>query len=648
MASPYTQDITQSEIFKKITGKKKQKPIDEFLGGLAELKALGQSNIAENMQELQDSNTFEMQSAKNQLRNLNNISKIQDTIENNYGGNVDMWAMDYAKNDFENSVFSSFPMDEITGKKIELQPDEAYGDVLKQRAKNIAERYNNIVSKLDEEGISYRDLEKGETFIDKEYQNIYNDLTRKNSFNVLKGIGSLFKGQGFNYTDADDLKAQFRENINNSKISMLETINDEFKALYALSPKLAGEYKEAVKNADVRREIVHKETDLKTGTRINAKGEQETYTYFEKLMVYTDRNGKRQTKKERIEFDGEVVPQKGQINKHMLNLTLYTDEGKTAYRELMEEGFTPDAANEQIPEEQRLSMDSIRLTEYIAKNFEKLSEARLNDYYTTDISGRVIEINPGVKVPSLREYAAELLNISDMDVNPQNKVDGAIIVNSSLNEATKTHLQTDEGQQDLTDIKDYILPANIEDKIIKDYQDGNLDVNLKANGHYFGETNDTTLTSPEDLAKFGLNGPVKVGIDLNTMLPVFVPLNTKGEEVVVIPDEEKTDFQLYMEKRAEKTTERKQAQKDKTKLITDFRQAINLIGTGTIADRAVDYFGRTQTEKEERKNREPLWNIIKEKYGLDRRDLIGLKGEVFADLNPEKAQEITNLILNYK
>jgi hypothetical protein len=648
MASPYTQDITQSEVYKKLTGKKKQKPIDEFLGGLAELKTLGQSNIADNIKELQDSNTFEMQSAKNQLRNLNNISKIQDTIESNYGGNVDMWAMDYAKNDFENSVFGAFPMDEITSKKIELQPDEAYGDVLKTRAKNIAERYNNIVNSLDKEGISYRDLEKGDTFIDKEYQNIYNELTRKNSFNVIKGIGSLFKGQGFNYTSADDLKSQFKENINKSKISMLETINDEFKALYALSPKLAGEYKEAVKNADVRREIVHKETDLKKGTRINAKGEQEEYTYFEKLMVYTDRNGERQTKKERIEFDGEVVPQKGQINKHMLNLTLYTEEGKTSYRALMEEGFTPEAANEQIPEEQRLSMDSIRLTEYIAQNFEKLSEARMNDYYTTDISGRVIEINPGVKVPSLREYAAELLNISDMDVNPQNKVDGAIIVNSSLNEATKTHLQTDEGQQDLTEIKNIILPANIEDKIIKDYQDGNLDINLKANGHYFGETNDTTLTSPEDLAKFGLTGPVKVGIDLNTMLPVFVPLNTKGEEVVVIPDEEKTDFQLAMEKGAGTMTERKQTQTDKRKLISDFKQAINLIGTGTLAERAVDYFGRTQTEKEERKNREPLWNTIKEKYGLDRRDLIGLKGEVFADLNPEKAQEITNLILNYK
>lgn len=625
MASPYTQDITQSEVFQKITGKKKQKPIDEFLGGLAELKALGQSNIAENMQELQESNTFEMQSAKNQLRNLNNISKIKDTIESNYGGNVDMWAMDYAKNDFENSVFSSFPMDEITGKKIELQPDEAYGDVLKQRAKNIAERYNNIVSKLDEEGISYRDLEKGETFIDKEYQNIYNDLTRKNSFNVLKGIGSLFKGQGFNYTDADDLKAQFRENINNSKISMLETINDEFKALYALSPKLAGEYKEAVKNADVRREIVHKETDLKTGTKINAKGEQETYTYFEKLMVYTDRNGKRQTKKERIEFDGEVVPQKGQINKHMLNLTLYTDEGKTAYRALMEEGFTPDAANEEIPEEQRLSMDSIRLTEYVAQNFEKLSEARLNDYYTTDISGRVIEINPGVKVPSIREYAAELLNISDMDVNPQNKVDGAIVVNSSLNEATKNHLQTDEGQKDLTEIKNYILPANIEDKIIKDYQDGNLDVNLKANGHYFGETNDTTLTSPEDLAKFGLTGPVKVGIDLNTMLPVFVPLNSIGEEIV----EDKTRFQEYLDK----TRELGVIERDFIIASQKLRPAGKLTG----------YFKEKESERNFRERNKEVYEELYNKYPR-----AFLDPAVFAKMNPEAAQEIINIINRLK
>jgi len=433
MASPYTQDITQSEVYKKLTGKKKQKPIDEFLGGLAELKTLGQSNIADNIKELQDSNTFEMQSARNQLRNLNNISKIQDTIQNTYGGNVDMWAMDYAKNDFENSVFSSFPMDEITGKKIELQPDEAYGDILKQRAKNIAERYNNIINSLDKEGISYRDLEKGDTFIDKEYQNIYDELTRKNSFNVIKGIGSLFKGQGFNYTDADDLKAQFNENINNSKISMLETINDEFKALYKLSPKLAGEYKEAVKNADVRREIVIKETDLKQGERFTEKGRKETYNYYERLITYTDREGNRKTQKERIETDAETVPQKGEINAHMLNLTLYTEEGKVAYRELMEEGFTPDAANEQIPLEQRISLEALQLKDFVAQNFDKLQQAIEDKYYTINAVGQKVEVFPGEKIPDERAYAAMLLNISEENINVNNQISkSTFVVNSNL------------------------------------------------------------------------------------------------------------------------------------------------------------------------------------------------------------------------
>ena len=632
MASPYTQDITQSEVFQKITGKKKQKPIDEFLGGLVELKALGQSNIAENMQELQESNTFEMQSAKNQLRNLNNISKIKDTIESNYGGNVDMWAMDYAKNDFENSVFSSFPMDEITGKKIELQPDEAYGDVLKQRAKNIAERYNNIVSKLDEEGISYRDLEKGETFIDKEYQNIYNDLTRKNSFNVLKGIGSLFKGQGFNYTDADDLKAQFRENINNSKISMLETINDEFKALYALSPKLAGEYKEAVKNADVRREIVHKETDLKTGTRINAKGEQETYTYFEKLMVYTDRNGKRQTQKERIEFDGEVVPQKGQINKHMLNLTLYTDEGKTAYRALMEEGFTPDAANEQIPEEQRLSMESIRLTEYVAQNFEKLQQAINDTYFTTDVTGAVFQINPEEKVPTIREYAAMLLNISEKNINVNNQISkSTFVVNSNLNEETQKFFETNEGIKAANQAKESLLPLTKEDEILMRYQNGEFDLALTPEGVYYGETKQI-IDDPDTLKRFGFdeNVRIKVGVRLADMNLVFTTVDEFDNEISILPKgEDKTRFQEYLDE----TRKLGVLERDFIIASQKLRPAGKLTG----------YFKEKESERNFRERNKEVYEELYNKYPR-----AFLDPAVFARMYPEAAQEIINIINRLK
>ncbi len=58
----------------------------------------------------------------------------------------------------------------------------------------------------------------------------------------------------------------------------------------------------------------------------------------------------------------------------MLNLTLYTEEGKVAYRALMEEGFTPDAANEQIPLEQRISLEALQLKDFVSQNFDKLQQ----------------------------------------------------------------------------------------------------------------------------------------------------------------------------------------------------------------------------------------------------------------------------------
>lgn len=632
MASPYTQDITQSEVFQKITGKKKQKPIDEFLGGLAELKALGQSNIAENMQELQESNTFEMQSAKNQLRNLNNISKIQDTIESNYGGNVDMWAMDYAKNDFENSVFSSFTMDEITGKKIELQPDEAYGDVLKQRAKNIAERYNNIVSKLDEEGISYRDLEKGETFIDKEYQNIYNDLTRKNSFNVLKGIGSLFKGQGFNYTDADDLKAQFNENINNSKISMLETINDEFKALYKLSPKLAGEYKEAVKNADVRREIVVKETDLKQGERFTEKGRKETYNYYERLITYTDREGNRKTQKERIETDAETVPQKGEINAHMLNLTLYTEEGKAVYRELMEEGFTPDAANEQIPLEQRISLEALQLKDFVAQNFDKLQQAIEDKYYTINAVGQKVEVFPGEKIPDERAYAAMLLNISEENVNVNNQISkSTFVVNSNLNEETQKFFETNEGIEAANKAKESLLPFNKEEEILMRYQNGEFDSALTPEGVYYGETKQI-IDDPDTLKRFGFdkNVRIKVGVRLEDMNLVFTTVDEFDNEISILPKgEDKTRFQEYLDE----TRKLGVLERDFIIASQKLRPAGKLTG----------YFKEKESERNFRERNKEVYEELYNKYPR-----AFLDPAVFARMNPEAAQEIISIIDNLK
>jgi len=643
MASPYTQDITKSKVYKKLTGQD-EKPIDQFISGLQELKTLGDSKVADNIKDLQDSNTFEIQQKKNQLKNLNQVSKIQETINSQYGGNVSMWAMDYAKNDYENTVFSKFSMDDITGNKLELQPDEAYGDVLKTRAANIENRWNNIVNNLDSAGIPYQDLEKGQTFIDKEYQNVYDGLTKNNSFNVLKGVGSLFKGQGFNYTDAESLKSQFKENINKSNISLIEKVNTEFKALYSLSPSLADDYKRIVKNADVRSEIVFKETAEKTATRYNKKGEKEEYTYFELIKSYKDKDGKRQTEVERIETDGTVVPEKGNINKHMLNLTLYTEEGKATYRGLMEEGFNPDAANEQIPEGQRITMDSLRIQKYVEDNALKLQESINDTYYTTDIAGTVMQINPLEKVPTLREYAAEILNISEIDINPTNKINtNTFEIDNNLNESTKNYLQTEEGNKILIDVKEVILPTSDEDKIIKQYTDKDFDSNLTPSGIYYG-AEEQILDDPETLEQFGFKKPQIVGVNLKTMKLVFTEL----DEFKSSTDKFKTSFEIDRDEGIKRRDKIKDVKVSKEKNIKDFQNAINLIKSDTIADNVISYFGLNQNEKELREEKKPLWGILKQNYNLNRQDLLGLRGRMFAENNPQLANEITDLIINFK
>ena len=78
--SPYTQSVTESEVFKRVT--KQEKPIDELIDTVKELKSFGQSAIDTNIQTLQDENVFEIQKTKSYLQNLDEFSKLEDNINN--------------------------------------------------------------------------------------------------------------------------------------------------------------------------------------------------------------------------------------------------------------------------------------------------------------------------------------------------------------------------------------------------------------------------------------------------------------------------------------------------------------------------------------------------------------------------------------
>ena len=539
--SPYTQSVTESEVFKRVT--KQEKPIDELIDTVKELKSFGQSAIDTNIQTLQDENVFEIQKTKSYLQNLDEFSKLEDNINNNFGGNVQLWAEDYVAKEYENKVYSEFGIQDILDNKIDIQPSEAFGEIGKERVKEIVNNFNNVKNSIDELGIDFSGgVDATNAFVDKQYQTAINNLTNQNQFKVFKGLGSLFRGQGFNYTSAQDLKKQFDDNIAKTNLSLVSEINDKFKLLYAISPSIAKEYSNAVKDADVKENIEVTRTEIKSGERLNENGEKETYDFFSIITRYTDKNGETQVKTEGpFEFNEQTPPEIYDMNTHTLNLEKYTEAGRKKYNALQRDGATPNEADRQIPLEMRKSPDELRLEEFMEKHFHSIYAAYSDTYYATNTLGETVQKNPDEELPSIRQFAASILGVTVASVNSSNISGNILTVDSNMNAQTKEYLTTEEGEKDIIQIQNKLLPENIRDNVIADYKNGVVSNEYDSNGIYFGNIPQAVnLTDKKDLEKYGLTTPVVVGVDLNTLKPVFKPYgkNISEEPIAVVPEPE--------------------------------------------------------------------------------------------------------------
>lgn len=629
--SPYTQSVTESEVFKRVTNQ--EKPIDELIDTVKELKSFGQSAIDTNIQTLQDENVFEIQKTKSYLENLNNFSQIEDNINNNFGGNVELWAQDYVAKEYEKKVFSEFGLQDIANNKIDIQPSEAFGEIGKERVKELVNNYNNVKNSIDELGIDFSGgVDATNAFVDKQYQTAINNLTNQNQFKVFKGLGSLFRGQGFNYTSAQDLKKQYNDNIAKTNLSLVSEVNDKFKLLYAISPSIAKEYSNAVKDADVKENIEVTRTEIKSGDRKTEDGQKETYDFFNIITTYTDRNGETQTKVEGpFEFNEQTAPEIIDMNMHTLNLYKYTEAGRKKYIELANDGATPDEADSQIPlgDEMRKSTDELRLEDFMQTHFNSIQALYRDTYYTTTPLDGPIPKNPNEEIPSMRQFAASLLGVTVASVNPNNISGDILIVDSNMNAQTKEYLTTEEGEQEIIQIQDKLLPENIRDNVIADYKNGVVSNEYDSNGIYFGNIPQAVnLTDKEDLEKYGLTTPVLVGVDLNTLKPVFRPYgeNISEEPIAVVP-EDKTRFQESRERAQEQQT-----------LNADFMIAIGRLKPES---KFRGYFVEKESEREFRERNKEVYEELQQKYPR-----AFIEPVTFAQMNPEEAKEILNIINN--
>jgi hypothetical protein len=400
MASPYTQNIEQSQVYKRATGEDRN-ILDDVLDISQELKSKADNRLAENMEKLQRDNVFEIQATKNQMRNLNEISKIQEEIQAKYNNDVRAWAEAREKNAMVEEARNKYGANNAEDSKLDIRfPEEAYGEVFNTRVDNVVRRYNDLISDLEGKGLPYRDLDKGDKFIDDVYQNIYSNLTDYNSTNVFNNLGSIFRGQGLNAPDAKSLKTQFNARVAMSNLSDIETINEKWKALYSLSPGLAADYKKIITDKSIVRKDVKFVTDdevFSKQVRDEKTGRIKDRKYKMSYMQYIDKDGT-PTRTEPVEIllrEQEDLTEYSLAEREMY-LSLLKPEGKEQFLNLIDdENYTPTKAYKDLRQAGLIKSDEELLEtatrRNLAANITQLFADKQATYFVEDPMGNTLE-----------------------------------------------------------------------------------------------------------------------------------------------------------------------------------------------------------------------------------------------------------------
>ena len=376
MASPYTQNIEQSKVYKRATGEDRN-ILDDVLDISQELKEKANNKLAENIQRLKEENVFELQNQKAYLTNLNKFTETLSDIDKTYNGNRRAWAQATAKKRIDAEILNSFEDSEVERNNLKVKyPNAAMGKLLDTRTSEIEEELNKTIRMYERpvtddytlRGISALEEDQQKTYIEDLYNNAFKQLGEDTKQNVISVVGNIFQGKGLGVANAKTLKKEINDNMAVSQFSGLRDFDKQIRALYSASPNLVaeiedimidkntGEMKPSWKNAvyqdRVRIEITEgPESDIpkvftQEGMRLNERGQRVERDYTKVILKETDRFGR--TKRTEI-----LEPVVGSVRELRPTLTqperqaamlLSTDEGDKMLYSLFEDGFSVDKA----------------------------------------------------------------------------------------------------------------------------------------------------------------------------------------------------------------------------------------------------------------------------------------------------------------
>ena len=561
MASQYTKDITKSKVYKQATGQDK-KFVDEAIEGLGLLKKLGNEKVTANMKTLQDQEIFNIQRTKSNLMNLNKFGEYEKDLQDNYNGDIDLYAKAQAKKIIDQRALLNFPVSDTDKAKLTVNhPDAAYGKTLDKAAADFKGRYLSLREGLNDKGIPFKgSVAEANTFIDTAYQGVFDATSKENNYRVMDGVKSLFTGQGLNYSSAKDLKSSYDKNIATSNISSIKKLNDSFKALYNFDPKIADEMAVVVNKADVRKDVV--ETALVKKTRVSqdqTTGQSFTLYWAEKDITYTDKDGKPQI--ETIKTPESRVDDIKLANVTEIELfsklIIDTQDSQEAFQGLLSEGYTARYAFEALDKKFKVGISNAGAEQFRRENAIKLQEGwnayQKDMWYIKDNLTGAESLRKDIKAftngtgprpsdlqfASFAEYQESIAPIKAY-INKDN-MRGPDVAELDFNLTNssdwKEYFDSVDGQSDIRDFKDAVISDDqFLNELKTEFNSGDF-TRVDANGNYF-PTNDKGYIPLAELTKMGLGNvyskPQEIGFNVNSDRTIFknaVALPQEVEEI---------------------------------------------------------------------------------------------------------------------
>ena len=380
------QDITTTSTYKDIIEKDKPDAFDEIIGVAGLVKEIVNDPVTKNLENLKTKGIFDKALMATRLKKYKNNQAELARIDSEFNGSVYNYVNAKNKKAFDDAILQYYNIDPESEFRVG-NPDVVYGDFLKEMNEKGVAAINKIRSAQDSLGVSGVNLDKIDTYLDEKHAAAFTDLQENFRISGMDIMRNLFGTSPYNRTSEQDMQEYIKNQAYTKEFSEVESINRTFRTLFNFDPSVAADFEEIVKKADLRFDVETTTGPLtKVTSGMDEKGRRTEDTVRYVTTTYTNKNGVTVSDSQKVVVErGEML----NINEETHNLMqqkLFPGEGMKLYFTKIDEGFSPKAAFEAVPDKYKKTLTELQREALYNENFEKIMEGfetHKENYYFT-------------------------------------------------------------------------------------------------------------------------------------------------------------------------------------------------------------------------------------------------------------------------